>query len=42
MLTEVFINLRILKGKKHRQIKLYCLQKVVLLEFWSLVPQINS
>ena len=33
--------LRILTGKKHRQIKLQCLQKVRIWTFESLVHQIN-
>ena len=36
------MNLRILTGKKHRQIKLQRLQKVGILVFGSLVHQINS
>ena len=35
-------NLRILTGKKHRQIKLQRLQKVQIWSYWSLVHQINS
>ena len=36
------VTLRILAGKKHRQIKLQCLQKVGIREFGSLKYQINS
>ena len=38
----VHVYLRLLTGKKHRQIKLLCLQKVGIREFGSLVHQINS
>ena len=34
-------NLRILTGKKNRQMKLQRLQKVRIWAFWSLVHQIN-
>ena len=40
--TRSFVFLRILTGKKHRQIKLQRLQKVHILAFGSLVHQINS
>ena len=36
------LKLRILTGKKHRQIKLQRLQKVPIWAFESLVHQINS
>ena len=38
----IFISLRILTGKKHRQIKVQRLQKVQIWAFGLLVQQINS
>ena len=40
--VSIFRNLRILTGKKHRQIKLQRLQKVQIWAFGVLVQQINS
>ena len=38
----ILLGLRILTGKKHRQMQLQCLQKVRIQTFGSLVHQINS
>ena len=40
--SDISANLRILTGKKHRQIKLQRLEKVGIWAFGSLIHQINS